>query len=110
MRLRLKASCRAKPGQPVRNRGWECDFSEQEAAILLATHQWELIQPPADPPGHPVAGLAESTVSAESRPAETGEWTDDTAAAAAGKAKGQGSRAKGQKPKAEKPGQGEPGL
>ena len=50
VRIRLLASCLAGPTGPAKFRGYERDASEQEAALLVATHQWAIVQPPKPEP------------------------------------------------------------
>ncbi len=70
IRLRLLANCLADPSG-IKFRGYEVDVDEERAKPLLATRQWEVVQPP------PPAG--------EESAAGEAEWTGDKAAVAAGR-------------------------
>ena len=72
IRIRLLASCLADP-TGIKFRGYEVDVSEEQAAPLLATGQWERVAPPAP---------AEPEAPEMPEPPETGDWTTTPEAAA----------------------------
>jgi len=64
VRIRLLINCLAGPGG-IHFKGYEVDVSEEQAEPMVATHQWEYVQPPPKPPVQ------------EQPEKETGEWTTD---------------------------------
>jgi hypothetical protein len=76
-RIRLLANCMAGP-TGCKFRGYERDADDATAAVLVATHQWEIVQPPNPEPGDARTARPDA------------DWTEDTPAAIAA----DGSKAK----------------